>query len=179
MVDKKRLQKLQLKWFSFHCFSEQPKIFIYCTQKNKYLEKKLKRNEKKYLVKVLWLRLHNCLSEFHYVHYSRTTNVNVSNVTNVNNDFVIEIALFFCSKICLMESFSLGQESNQLHAVCQDTYPPITPPYMNQTSHAIVQLVTQYNNFHRQPKVYRELNVLISSFFLLLETFSVDGFMLS
>jgi len=45
------------------------------------------------------------------------------------------------------------KESNQLHAVCLDTYPPITPPYMNQTSHGIVQLITQYNNFYQEPKV--------------------------
>ncbi|XP_067054146.1 diphosphomevalonate decarboxylase-like [Acropora muricata] len=45
------------------------------------------------------------------------------------------------------------KESNQLHAVCQDTYPPITPPYMNSTSHRIVQLVTEYNNFYGFPKV--------------------------
>ena len=46
------------------------------------------------------------------------------------------------------------KESNQLHAVCQDTYPPITPPYMNSTSHRIVQLVTEYNNFYGFPKVF-------------------------
>ena len=46
------------------------------------------------------------------------------------------------------------KESNQLHAVCQDTYPPITPPYMNPTSHRIVQLVTEYNNFYGFPKVF-------------------------
>ncbi|KAL9975280.1 hypothetical protein ACROYT_G012430 [Oculina patagonica] len=45
------------------------------------------------------------------------------------------------------------KESNQLHAVCQDTYPPITPPYMNQISHRIVQLVTEYNNVHHELKV--------------------------
>ena len=37
------------------------------------------------------------------------------------------------------------KESNQLHAICQDTYPPITPPYMNKTSHKIIKFVTQYN----------------------------------
>jgi len=45
------------------------------------------------------------------------------------------------------------KESNQLHAVCQDTFPPITPPYMNQTSHRVVQLVTEYNSFYGEPKV--------------------------
>jgi len=37
------------------------------------------------------------------------------------------------------------KESNQLHAICQDTYPPIVPPYMNETSHSIVQLITTLN----------------------------------
>ncbi|KAJ8041834.1 Diphosphomevalonate decarboxylase [Holothuria leucospilota] len=37
------------------------------------------------------------------------------------------------------------KESNQLHAVCQDTYPPIS--YMNDTSWSIVRLVHAYNNF--------------------------------
>lgn len=37
------------------------------------------------------------------------------------------------------------KESNQLHAICQDTYPPINPPYMNSTSHKIIQFITKYN----------------------------------
>ncbi|KAM7438692.1 hypothetical protein ABFA07_011804 [Porites harrisoni] len=45
------------------------------------------------------------------------------------------------------------KESNQLHAVCQDTYPPISPPYMNHTSHKVVQMVTGYNNLYGEPKV--------------------------
>eukprot|EP01134_Creolimax_fragrantissima_P006015 CFRG6015T1 len=35
------------------------------------------------------------------------------------------------------------RDSNQFHAVCLDTYPPIF--YMNDTSKAVVQMVTQYN----------------------------------
>ncbi|XP_057291064.1 diphosphomevalonate decarboxylase-like isoform X2 [Hydractinia symbiolongicarpus] len=35
------------------------------------------------------------------------------------------------------------KESNQLHAICQDTYPPLR--YMNTTSHDIVNLITKYN----------------------------------
>lgn len=37
------------------------------------------------------------------------------------------------------------QDSNQFHAVCLDTFPPCV--YMNDTSHAIVELVHAYNNF--------------------------------
>jgi len=60
------------------------------------------------------------------------------------------------SRIAEMEGAIIGKnfekfakltmkESNQLHAICQDTYPPITPPYMNSTSHKIVKFITQYN----------------------------------
>jgi len=35
------------------------------------------------------------------------------------------------------------KDSNQLHAVCQDTYPPCV--YMNQTSHAVASLIHQVN----------------------------------
>lgn len=43
------------------------------------------------------------------------------------------------------------QESNQLHAVCLDTYPPIL--YMTDTSHQIIRLVHQYNNINEDVKV--------------------------
>lgn len=36
------------------------------------------------------------------------------------------------------------QDSNQFHAICLDTYPPIC--YLNDTSKEIIQLVTRYNN---------------------------------
>lgn len=38
------------------------------------------------------------------------------------------------------------QDSNQFHAVCLDTYPPIT--YMNDTSRRIVHILTKYNALH-------------------------------
>lgn len=45
------------------------------------------------------------------------------------------------------ETFSLiaMKESNCLHAICQDTFPPIEPPYMCPTSHKIVQFVHALN----------------------------------
>ncbi|CAG2192378.1 MVD [Mytilus edulis] len=43
------------------------------------------------------------------------------------------------------------KESNQLHAVCLDTYPPIS--YMTDTSHQIIRLVHQYNNINEDVKV--------------------------
>lgn len=35
------------------------------------------------------------------------------------------------------------KDSNQFHAVCLDTFPPNV--YMNDTSHAIVNLIHEYN----------------------------------
>jgi diphosphomevalonate decarboxylase len=45
------------------------------------------------------------------------------------------------------ETFALltMKDSNQFHCICQDTYPPICPPYMNDISHKIVNLVSVYN----------------------------------
>jgi diphosphomevalonate decarboxylase len=40
------------------------------------------------------------------------------------------------------------QDSNQFHAVCLDTYPPIF--YMNDVSRAIIRIVTCYNTYHEQ-----------------------------
>ena len=37
------------------------------------------------------------------------------------------------------------KESSQLHAVCLDTFPSIEPPYLNETSHQIMELVTVFN----------------------------------
>ncbi|KNC85488.1 diphosphomevalonate decarboxylase [Sphaeroforma arctica JP610] len=42
------------------------------------------------------------------------------------------------------------RDSNQFHAVCLDTYPPIF--YMNDTSKAVVQMVTQYNTMKGEVK---------------------------
>lgn len=43
------------------------------------------------------------------------------------------------------------QDSNQFHAICLDTYPPCV--YMNDISHAIVDLVHAYNTIKRSNKV--------------------------
>nr|CAG4641936.1 EOG090X0AX4 [Eurycercus lamellatus] len=43
------------------------------------------------------------------------------------------------------------QDSNQFHAICLDTYPPLF--YMNATSQAIIGLVHRYNEFRRETKV--------------------------
>ncbi|XP_022092031.1 diphosphomevalonate decarboxylase-like [Acanthaster planci] len=42
------------------------------------------------------------------------------------------------------------KDSNQFHAVCLDTHPPIS--YMNDTSRTIVRLVHGFNAFHNQTK---------------------------
>ena len=44
----------------------------------------------------------------------------------------------------------LSQDSNQFHAICLDTYPPIC--YLNETSKQIIQLVTRYNEIYGQVK---------------------------
>ena len=43
------------------------------------------------------------------------------------------------------------QDSNQFHAVCLDTYPPVF--YLNNVSKMIIQLVTKYNELHKEIKV--------------------------
>ena len=43
------------------------------------------------------------------------------------------------------------QDSNQFHAICLDTYPPIT--YMNDTSRRIISLITKYNDLQDEIKV--------------------------
>lgn len=47
--------------------------------------------------------------------------------------------------------FSHIQDSNQLHATCLDTFPPIH--YLSATSHKVIQLATKYNELHGQIKV--------------------------
>ncbi|XP_071443909.1 diphosphomevalonate decarboxylase [Hetaerina americana] len=43
------------------------------------------------------------------------------------------------------------KDSNQFHAVCLDTYPPVV--YMNEVSNSIIELVHSYNSFHGKMKV--------------------------
>ena len=43
------------------------------------------------------------------------------------------------------------QESNQLHACCLDTYPPII--YLNETSHRIIEIITTLNKESGKIKV--------------------------
>ena len=43
------------------------------------------------------------------------------------------------------------QDSNQFHAICLDTYPPIT--YMNDTSRRVISLITKYNGLQDEIKV--------------------------
>ena len=42
------------------------------------------------------------------------------------------------------------QDSNQFHSVCLDTYPPIF--YLNDISSSIIQLITAYNQHHKQTR---------------------------
>lgn len=43
------------------------------------------------------------------------------------------------------------KDSNQFHAVCLDTYPPIV--YMNETSHAVVRFIHAFNETAGEVKV--------------------------
>lgn len=45
------------------------------------------------------------------------------------------------------------KDSNQFHATCLDTFPPIS--YLNDTSRAIIQLVHRFNTHYGQTKVTR------------------------
>ena len=47
------------------------------------------------------------------------------------------------------------QDSNQFHAVCLDTYPPIL--YLNDVSKRVIQLVTRYNELCGHEKVRGDL----------------------
>lgn len=44
-------------------------------------------------------------------------------------------------------------ESNSLHAICQDTYPPIEPPYLSEFSRAVMKLVHKWNKKFKTIKV--------------------------
>lgn len=43
------------------------------------------------------------------------------------------------------------KDSNQMHAICLDTYPPC--PYLNDVSHTIINLIHEYNNAVNETKV--------------------------
>ncbi len=55
-----------------------------------------------------------------------------------------------------------AQDSNQFHAVCLDTYPPIT--YLNDTSRAIIDLCTRYNSHAGEIKVLPSPSYVVSLF---------------
>lgn len=62
------------------------------------------------------------------------------------------------------------KDSNQMHAVCLDTYPPCT--YMNDISHSIADLIHLYNDAVNDTKVWVLsrtflINFLTSTIFLL------------
>ncbi|XP_003743316.1 diphosphomevalonate decarboxylase [Galendromus occidentalis] len=59
------------------------------------------------------------------------------------------------------------QDSNQFHAICQDTYPPIR--YMNQTSWDIVSMVHKYNSKHGSNKLAYTFDAGPNAFLFCLE----------
>lgn len=68
-----------------------------------------------------------------------------------------------------ISSIHLFQESNQLHAVCLDSYPPIA--YMTDTSHQIVSLIHQYNSLRQDVKV----GSILSQVAIITESGGFDG----
>lgn len=56
------------------------------------------------------------------------------------------------------------KDSNQFHAVCMDSYPPLV--YMNDVSHKISSLVHMYNKQNNAAKVSRKMLTLTISFIL-------------
>ncbi|CAH0400779.1 unnamed protein product [Chilo suppressalis] len=60
-----------------------------------------------------------------------------------------------CEAILAKDFVKFGEitmkDSNQFHAICLDSYPPIT--YMNDISNKIIELIHKYNNFHGEIKV--------------------------
>ncbi|XP_064485530.1 diphosphomevalonate decarboxylase-like isoform X2 [Ornithodoros turicata] len=61
------------------------------------------------------------------------------------------------------------QESNQLHAICLDTYPPIR--YMNRISWDIVSLVHRYNDFYKANRVAYSFDAGPNAFLFTLEEY--------
>nr|CAB3264091.1 diphosphomevalonate decarboxylase-like [Phallusia mammillata] len=62
------------------------------------------------------------------------------------------------------------KESNQLHAVCQDTYPPLL--YMNDTSKEIVKLVHKYNDFYGSTRLAYTFDAGPNAFLFTLDPFA-------
>ena len=56
------------------------------------------------------------------------------------------------------------RDSNMLHAICQDTYPPIF--YLNETSHALINFVTQFNQVSKEIKLAYTFDAGIVSNFM-------------
>lgn len=61
------------------------------------------------------------------------------------------------------------QESNQLHAICLDTYPPVR--YMNRISWDIVSLVHRYNDYYKTNRVAYTFDAGPNAFLFTLEEY--------
>ncbi|CAH1958969.1 unnamed protein product [Acanthoscelides obtectus] len=66
------------------------------------------------------------------------------------------------------------KESNSIHAICQDTYPPCV--YLNDTSHTVANAVHAYNEFKSSNKVAYTYDAGPNAVLYLLDS-SVDEFM--
>ncbi|KZS13765.1 Diphosphomevalonate decarboxylase [Daphnia magna] len=72
-------------------------------------------------------------------------------IKHVVRDRVEEMKMAILQKDFVKFAELTMQDSNQFHAICLDTYPPLF--YMNSTSQAIIQLVHRYNEIRQNIKV--------------------------
>ncbi|XP_046657442.1 diphosphomevalonate decarboxylase-like [Daphnia pulicaria] len=72
-------------------------------------------------------------------------------VKNVVRDRIEDIKMAILEKNFVKFAEITMRDSNQFHAICLDTYPPLF--YMNSTSQAIIQLVHRYNQIRQSVKV--------------------------
>jgi len=56
-----------------------------------------------------------------------------------------------CVRVCVLLVLCWWQDSNQMHAVCLDTFPPVS--YLTDTSHAIIRLVHAINKHFDEYRV--------------------------
>ena len=64
------------------------------------------------------------------------------------------------------------KESNQLHAICRDTYPPLQ--YLNDASQNVIQFVQAYNNHNKNCRLAYTFDAGPNAFLFTLENYAQD-----